>query len=64
LHPLSNFKHEAAGKKVQVTILTVTSEMMYCEDIIATIKRFCVKSLEIAAAQTEIARHSESGHES
>jgi hypothetical protein len=32
------------------------------EDITATIKRFCLKSLEIAAAQTEIARHSESGH--
>jgi hypothetical protein len=32
------------------------------DNILATIKRFCLKSLEIAAAQTEIARNSESGH--
>jgi transposase len=32
------------------------------DNILATIKRFCLKSLEIAAAQTEIAPNSESGH--
>ena len=32
------------------------------DNILAAIKRFCLKSLEIAAAQTEIARNSESGH--
>jgi hypothetical protein len=56
------FQTRSSGEKVKVTILTVTSGMMYREDIIATIKRFCLKSLEIAAAQTEIARNSESGH--
>jgi transposase len=30
--------------------------------ILAAIKRFCLKTLEIAAAQAEIARNSESGH--
>jgi transposase len=32
------------------------------DNILAAIKRFCLKSLEIAAAQTEIARNSEPGH--
>ena len=32
------------------------------DNILAAIKRFCLKSLEIAAAQTKIARNSESGH--
>lgn len=32
------------------------------DNILATIKRFCLKSLEIAAVQTEIARNSEPGH--
>jgi transposase len=31
------------------------------DDILAPIKRFCLKTLEIAAAQAEIARNSESG---
>ena len=32
------------------------------DDILAAIKRFCLKTLEIASAQAEIARTSESGH--
>jgi hypothetical protein len=32
------------------------------DDILAAVKRFCLKIREIAAAQTEIARNSESGH--
>jgi hypothetical protein len=32
------------------------------DDILATIKRFCLKTLEIASAQIEIAETSESGH--
>ena len=32
------------------------------DDILAAIKRFCLKTLEIAAAQAEIARNSESGY--
>jgi hypothetical protein len=32
------------------------------DDILAAIKRFCLKTLEIAAAQVQIARNSESGH--
>jgi hypothetical protein len=32
------------------------------DDILAPIKRFCLKTLEIAAAQAEIARISESRH--
>jgi transposase len=32
------------------------------DDILATIKRFCLKTLDIASAQAEIARNSESGH--
>jgi hypothetical protein len=32
------------------------------DNILAAIKRLCLKSLEIAAAQTEIARNSESRH--
>jgi hypothetical protein len=31
------------------------------DNILANIKRFCLKPLEIAAAETEIARNSESG---
>ena len=31
------------------------------DNILANIKRFCLKPLEIAAAQTEISRNSESG---
>ena len=32
------------------------------DDILAAVKRFCLKTLEIASAQTEIAQTSESGH--
>lgn len=32
------------------------------DDILAAIKRFCLHTLEVAAAQDEIARNSESGH--
>jgi transposase len=32
------------------------------DDILAAIKRFCLKTLDIASAQAEIARNSESGH--
>jgi transposase len=32
------------------------------DDILAAIKRFCLKTLEVASAQAEIARNSESGH--
>jgi transposase len=32
------------------------------DDILATIKRFCLKTLEIASAQAQIAGNSESGH--
>ena len=32
------------------------------DDILAAIKRFCLKTLEIASAQSEIASNSESGH--
>ena len=32
------------------------------DDILAAIKRFCLKTLEIASVQTEIAQNSESGH--
>jgi len=32
------------------------------DDILAAIKRFCLKTLEIASAQIQIARNSESGH--
>lgn len=32
------------------------------DDILAAIRRFCLKTLEIASAQAEIARNSESGH--
>jgi hypothetical protein len=32
------------------------------DDILAAIKRFCLKTLQIAAAQAEIARNSESGY--
>ena len=32
------------------------------DDILAAIKRFCLKTLEIASAQAQIARNSESGH--
>jgi hypothetical protein len=32
------------------------------DDILAAIRRFCLKTLEIASAQTEIARNPESGH--
>ncbi len=31
-------------------------------DILASVKRFCLKTLETAAAKAEIARTSESGH--
>ena len=32
------------------------------DDILAAIKRFCLKTLDIAAAQAKIAQTSESGH--
>lgn len=32
------------------------------DDILPSVKRFCLKTLEIASAQSEIARNSESGH--
>ena len=32
------------------------------DDILAAIKRFCLRTLELASAQTEIAAISESGH--
>ena len=32
------------------------------DDILAAIKRFCLKTLEVASAQAKIARNSESGH--
>ncbi len=32
------------------------------DDILAAIKRFCLKTLEIASAQAKIAQNSESGH--
>jgi len=32
------------------------------DDILAAIKRFCLKTLDVASAQAEIARNSESGH--
>jgi len=32
------------------------------DDILAAIKRICLKTLETASAQAEIARDSESGH--
>ena len=33
------------------------------DDILASVRRFCLKTLEIASAQIEIAQNSESGHE-
>jgi hypothetical protein len=32
------------------------------EDILSTIKRFCLRTLQVAQHQTEIIRTSESGH--